>query len=65
MTTYILSATAYPVEVRGSGHGFIAVCKFGAIFTMHSDSWGYKRHLLLAIFIYSLCIQYIWRKYVH
>lgn len=60
VTTYILSATAYPVEIRGSGHGFIAgFAKFGAFLSVLflpriQDIWGYQTViLLLAILLFA------------
>lgn len=53
VTTYMLSATAYPVEIRGSGHGFIAgFAKFGSFLGVLflpriQDAWGYQVVILL------------------
>lgn len=52
VTTYLLSATSYPVEIRGSGHGFIAgFAKSGSfigvlLLPKIQDYWGYETVIL-------------------
>lgn len=60
VTTYLLSATSYPVELRGSGHGFVAgFAKFGSFLGVLflpriQDIWGYQTViLLLAILLFT------------
>ncbi|VVC75690.1 putative metabolite transport protein CsbC [Aquicella siphonis] len=59
VTTYLLSATSYPVEIRGSGHGLIAgFAKFGSflgvlLLPWLQDLWGYQAViLLLSVFLF-------------
>lgn len=59
VTTYLLSATSYPVEMRGSGHGMIAgFAKFGSflgvlLLPRLQDAVGYQIViLLLAILLF-------------
>lgn len=63
VTTYLLSATSYPVSIRGSGHGLIAgSAKFGSflgvLFLPHlQDLWGYETViLLLSILLFTAYI---------
>lgn len=48
VTTYLLSATSYPVEIRGSGHGLVAGCaKLGSVIGVLflpklQVVWGYE-----------------------
>lgn len=57
VTTYLLSATSYPVEIRASGHGFIAgFAKFGSFLGVLfvpclQDIWGCGIVILLSGFI--------------
>lgn len=60
VTTYLLSATSYPVEIRGSGHGFVAgFAKFGSFLGVLflpkiQDLWGYESVILiLSILLFS------------
>lgn len=60
VTTYLLSATSYPIEIRASGHGFVTgFAKFGSFVSVLflpqlQNLWGYKSIiLLLAICLFS------------
>jgi MFS family permease len=67
VTTYLLSATSYPVEIRGSGHGMNAgFAKFGSflgvlLLPRLQDLWGYQFVILLLSMLlftaYILSIQ--------
>lgn len=56
VTTYLFSATSYPVEIRGSGHGLIAgFAKFGSflgvlLLPWLQDMWGYRTIIMLLSF---------------
>ncbi len=63
VTTYLLSATSYPVAIRGSGHGVNAgFAKFGSflgvlLLPRLQDSWGYQFViLLLAVLLFTAYI---------
>lgn len=68
VTTYLLSATSYPVAIRGSGHGFSAgFAKFGSFLGVLflprlQDAWGYETVIfllsLLLFAAYLLTIKY-------
>ncbi len=53
VTTYLLSATSYPVEIRGSGHGFISgFAKFGSfigvlLLPYVQHLWGHETVILI------------------
>lgn len=60
VTTYLLSATSYPVEIRGSGHGFIAgFAKSGSfigvlLLPKLQDFYGYETVILsLSILLFA------------
>lgn len=58
VTTYLLSATSYPVHIRASGHGFIAgFAKFGSFLgvlflPLLQDLWGYA----IVIFLLAMTL---------
>lgn len=53
VTTYLLPATSYPVDIRGSGHGFIAgFAKSGSFLGVlflprMQDLWGYETVIII------------------
>jgi predicted MFS family arabinose efflux permease len=53
VTTYLLPATSYSVEIRGSGHGFIAgFAKLGSflgvlLLPRLQDLWGYESIIII------------------
>jgi sugar phosphate permease len=60
VTTYLLSATSYPVEIRGSGHGFISgFAKSGSfigvlLLPKIQDYWGYETVILsLSVLLFA------------
>ncbi len=60
VTTYLLSATSYPVEIRGSGHGFISgFAKSGSfvgvlLLPKIQDYWGYETVIFSLSFLLFL-----------
>lgn len=60
VTTYLLSATSYPVAIRASGHGFLSgFAKFGSFIGVlflprMQDIWGYQMvMLMLALVLFA------------
>jgi MFS transporter, putative metabolite transport protein len=63
VTTYLLSATSYPVKIRASGHGFISGCAklgsfLGVLFLPNIQAmWGHEAIImLLAILLFAACL---------
>lgn len=63
VTTYLLSATSYPVKIRASGHGFISGCAklgsfLGVLFLPKiQETWGNETVImLLSLLLFLACI---------